>query len=162
MTIAEQLTFTAEALKPWAKENKGRVEIAKDAVHLLGMLATTPGAPRVVVMFDGEDKRGEYEELGRVDRKFMVIVSRGRGFSLDPAKTLVEGEAGGKALYDLYEGAREIVRGLVFDRNTTEGIPNFTQGMRFNLEENTVDALQINFTIGVQLPLHNQEENVEV
>jgi hypothetical protein len=161
MTISEQLKFVKEQLAPWAAEVKGRVEIAADAVHLLGILATTPGAPRVVILFDGEEKRGEFEELGRVDRKFMVVVSRGRGFKLDPGGALTEGVAGGKPLYDLYEECREMVRAMVFDRETTEGIPNFTGGSRFSLEEATVDALQINFTIGVQLPLHHQEEETE-
>ncbi len=159
MTISEQLTFIAAQLQPWAAEVKGRVEIAADAVHLLGILATTPGAPRVVVLFDGEEKRGEYEELGRIDRKFIVVVSRGRGFKLDPGAQLTEGQAGGKALYDLFEEARELVRDMVFDRTTTEGIPNYTGGSRFAMEENAVDAYQINFSIGVQLPLHHQEEN---
>jgi hypothetical protein len=71
---------------------------------------------------------------------------------------LTDGEAGGKALYDLFEEARELVRGLVFDRTSTDGIPNYTQGLRFTLEENAVDAYQINFTIGVQLPLHHQDD----
>jgi hypothetical protein len=81
MTISEQLKFLKEQLTPWVREVKGRVEIAADAVHLLGILATAPGAPRVVVLFDGEDKRGDYEELGKIDRKFIVVISRGRGFS---------------------------------------------------------------------------------
>lgn len=155
MTIAEQLQFVRDQLQPWAVEVKGRVEIAADAIHLLGLLATAPGAPRVVILFDAEDRRGEYEELGRVDRKFMVVVSRGRGFALDPGQSLTTGVAGGRPLYDLVEQAREMIRGLVFDRETTEGIPNYTGTVRFTLEENAVDAYQINFSIGVQLPLHN-------
>lgn len=157
MTIAEQLKFIAEQLKPWAVEVKGRIEIAADAMHLLGILATAPGSPRLVVMFDGEEKRGEYEELGRVERKFMVVVSRGRGFALNPGTSLTDGVAGGRPLYDLVEQAREMVRGMVFNRESTEGIPNYTGTVRFALEENAVDAYQINFSIGTQLPLHNQD-----
>ena len=41
--------------------------------------------------FDAEVKRGEYEESGRVDRKFLVIVSRGRGFTFDPGDSLTAG-----------------------------------------------------------------------
>ncbi len=158
MTIAEQLKFVAAQLKPWADEVKGRVEIAADAIHLLGILATSPGSPRCVILFDAEDKRGEYEELGRVDRKFMVVVSRGRGFALDPGQSLTEGVAGGRPLYDLVEQCREMVRGMVFNRETTEGVPIYTGTARFSLEENAVDAYQINFSIGTQLPLHNEPE----
>lgn len=156
MTISEQLKFILAGLQPWAVDAKGRVEIAADAVHLLGILASVPGAPRVVILFDGEDKRGEYEELGKVDRKFLVVVSRGRGFELDPGASLTLGSAGGRPLYDLYEECREVIRGLVFNRETTEGIPDFKSGSRFALEQVTTDALQIAFSIGTQLPLHNQ------
>lgn len=156
MTISEQLKFLKDQLTPWARDVKARLEIAADAVHLLGLLATSPGAPRVVVMFDGEEKRGEYEELGRIDRKFMVIVSRGRGFKLEPGDALTEGQAGGKALYDLVEEVREVIRGLVFNRETTEGMPNYLSTVRFDLPESTVDAYQINFQIGTQLPTHDE------
>lgn len=160
MTIGEQLAFVRDGLTIWAAEVKARVEIAADPVHLLGLLATSPGAPRVVVMFDAEEKRGEYEENGRVDRRFIVVVSRGRGFKLDPGDALLEGVAGGRPLYDLVEYARENIRTLVFDRETTEGIPNYLATRRLQLEELNVDAYQIEFSIGTQLPLHNTEAEV--
>lgn len=158
MTIAEQLTLIREHLQPWAEEVKGNVAIADDQAHLFSLLATAPGAPRIVIAFDTEAKRGEYEELGKVDRKFMVAVSRGRGFKLDPAENLIAGTASGRPLYDLIEEAREMVRGLVFDRETTDGIPDYLGISRITLEGANVDARSIDFTIGVQLPLHHQEE----
>lgn len=156
MTIGEQLQFIQQQLRPWADDTKGRLEIAADPVHLLGLLAVSPGAARIVILFDGEEKRGEYEETGRVDRKFLVTVSRGRGFKLDPGDALIEGAAGGKPLYDLVEEGRELVRALVFDRETTEGMPDYKATRRVQLEELTVDAYQIEFTIGTQLPIPNQ------
>jgi hypothetical protein len=152
MTIGEQLELTRDTLLPWAQEIKGRVEIAADPVHLLGLLGTSPGAPRIVVLFDAEEKRGEYEETGRVDRKFLVVVSRGRGFKLDPADALLEGVAGGKPLYDLVEEAREMVRQIQFEAATTEVRPDYKGTRRLQLEGMVVDAYQIEFTIGVQLP----------
>lgn len=152
MTIAEHLLFIAAALKDWAQETKGRVEIASDAMHLLGLLSTSPGAPRCVVMFDSEEKRGEFEESGGVDRKFLVIVSRGRGFTLE-GDSLVKGAAGGKPMYDLCEEVREIIRALRFtDAGATEVLPNYLATRRFTLEESATDAYQIEFSTGVQLP----------
>lgn len=158
MTISEQLTFIAEQLKPWANDTKTRVEIAADPVHLLGLLATSPGAARVVVMFDAEEKRGDYEELGRVDRKFLVVVSRGRGFALEPEQSLVEGVAGGRPLYRLVEEAREMIRAMRFSPETTESLPNYLATRRLQVEEAAVDAYQIEFQIGVQLPLEQPGE----
>lgn len=157
MTIVEQLKQIAAQLQPWATQENGRVEIAADAIHLLGILATKPGAPRVVVMFDAEEKFGEYEELGKVTRRFMIVISRGRGFALNPGDNLTEGTAGGKPLYELVEECREVLRAIVFDRTTTNGIPDYLSTIRFSLEENAVDAYQLNLAIITQLPLHNQE-----
>lgn len=157
MTIAEQLQFIAAALKQWGVETKARVEIAADPVHLIGLLATAPGAPRVVVMFDGEEKRGDYEESGGVDRKFLVVVSRGRGFTLEPGDALTQGAAGGKPLYVIVEEAREIIRALRFTEvDALEALPNYLATRRLQLEEAAVDAYQIEFSTGVQLPVSNE------
>ncbi len=150
MTIAEQLNFIADALKPWAEETKTRIEIALDPLHVIGLISTAPGAARVILMFDGEDKRGEFEESGRVDRKFLLVVSRGRGLTLQPGDALTQGVAGGKPLYDLIEEAREMVRALRFDE--AETIPNYLATRRLTLGDNLVDAYQIEFSIGTQLP----------
>lgn len=153
MTIGEHLKFIAAALTDWAQESKGRVEIAADPVHLLGLLGTSPGSPRCVVMFDGEDKRGDFEESGAVDRKFLVVVSRGRGFTLNPGDALTEGSAGGKPLYDLIEEGRETVRGLRFTaEGALETLPDYKGTRRLQVEEATVDAYQIEFTTGLLLP----------
>jgi hypothetical protein len=158
MTIAEHLEFIATALTDWAQETKGRVEIAEDPVHLLGLLATSPGSFRAVVMFDSEEKRGEFEESGGVDRKFIVVVSKGRGFTLQPGDALVRGSAGSKPLFNLVEEGREVVRGLRFtDEGALEAIPDYKATRRVQLEESTVDAYQIEFTTGVQLPIHANE-----
>lgn len=158
MTITEQLEHTRDSLKPWSDEIKGRVEIAADAFHLLGILATSPGAPRVAVLFDGEEKFGDYEELGKVNRKFIIVVSRGRGFRLNPEDSLIKGVAGGRPLYQLVEQCREMIRSIVFDRETTNGIPDYLGTQRFNFESSAVDAYQINIQILTQLPLRNVDE----
>ncbi len=157
MTISEQLEQLRDALVDWSVEIKGRVEIAADAIHLLGLLATSPGSPRIVIMFEGETKFGTYEELGKVDRKFMIIVSRGRGFQLDPAAQLIAGSGGGRPLYQLVEECREVLRGLVFDRETTNGMPDYLGTSRFAMEEAAIDAYQINLSILTQLPVHPDE-----
>jgi hypothetical protein len=152
MTIGEQLIFIRAGLRAWVEDIKGRVEVAADPLHALGLLATAPGAPRVVVMFDAEVKRGDFEETGRVDRQYLLIVSRGRGFKLDPGDALLEGVAGGKPLYDLVEEGREVIRALVFTED--ESTPNYLAARRVKLEDLTVDAYQLEFSVGTQLPIH--------
>jgi hypothetical protein len=152
MTIAEQLTMIREALDAWVRPLAGAARIAEDAVSLVGMLATAPGSPRALVLFDGEAKRGDIDELGRVDRRFLVVISRGRGLVDATEARLVETKIAGKPLFDLVEESREIVRAIRFDAETTEVIPSYVATRRTELDGLLVDAYQIEFSIGTQLP----------
>lgn len=158
MTIAEQLNQVADALKTWAAAQGGTAEVAADPFHLLAMLQHKPGSVRAVVLFGGEQKRGEFEETGAVDRGFSVILSRGRGFTAEPSASLVKGAAGGRPLFDLVEEARQQIRGLSFAEETTEVTPNYLGCELFpSAEGKAVDAYQLNFQIGVQLPAATPE-----
>jgi len=151
MTIAEQLKQISERLAPWAQSVGGRVEIANDPVHAFSILQAKPGAPTAVVQFHDEEKRGEYEEASMVDRTFHVIIYRSAGMKLGKGESLVAGTAGGRALYDLAEEVRELVRGISFDE-TTEVTPDYRRTQPYTFQDVTFDALQIEFTIGCQLP----------
>lgn len=158
MTIAAQLNQVATALDAWAKEHGGTAEVAADPFHLFALLGNKPGGVRAVVLFAGEAKRGEYEEQGAVDRSFGVIISRGRGFTLDPSASLVKGAGGGEPLYDLIEEARQLIRRISFDAETTEVTPNYLGCDLFPASEGKpVDAYQLNFSIGTQLPVASTE-----
>lgn len=152
MTIAECLRRVRDELAEWMLETGGTAEVATDAVHLVTLLSSKPGAARAAVLFDGEELRGDLDTLGRVDRRFLVVVSRGRGLLLDSGDrlTAVVG-AGGKPLFDLVEEAREVVRLIRFDEGTTEVVPRVSGIRRVEMEGMLVDAYQIEFSLGVQL-----------
>lgn len=162
MTIAAQLLAVRAALTAWARSLGGTVEIAGDPFHLLGLLQNKPGGLRVAILFQGETKRGEYEEAGLVDRNFSLVLSRGRGLAIEPADSLVATtpNAGGTPLFDLVEQARDLIRGLQFENTlviplaslTTEVTPNYLGSETFAVEGRPIDAYQLNFQIGTQLP----------
>lgn len=153
MTIGEHLKFIADALKAGGTESKATVEIAADAANLPGRLATAPGSPRLTVMFAAEQKRRACEETGAVDRHFLVVVSRGRGLTLQPGNALTEGASGGKPLYDLVEETRETLRNLRLTQpNALESVPDYQGTRRFPLPDSAGDAYQIEFSIGTLLP----------
>lgn len=160
MTIAEQLRDVRAGLAEWAQTCGASVEIAADAVHLWHLLKGKPGAVRALLLFESEQKRGEYEETGRVDRKFLLILSRGRGFTLDPADNLVEGSAGGLPMYDVIESARDAVRALNADPQdeTGERLVNYQQTVRVDAGELRVDAYQIEFSLAAQMLITNRPE----
>jgi hypothetical protein len=152
MKISEQLIQLSEMLSAWTKENGGAAAVARDPYHRATLLAATPAGARALIMFHGETKRGDYEEMGAVDRTFWVVITRGQGLRLSPGANLVEGNAGGKALFDLVEEARQLVRGISFAADTTEVTPNFKSIEPFNVEGYLLDAYKLEFSIGVQLP----------
>lgn len=154
MTSKDFITRIRDQIRLWLTEPGGEVEIAGDAVDLFGMLSAQPGGLRVVVWVAREQKRGEYEESGLVDRTVHIFVSRGRGFTLQPSDGLVRATAGArKPLYDLVEEVRDLVRGIDLDAETTEVTLDYKGFQPFDLPtERPVDAYQIEFSCGVQLP----------
>ena len=151
MTIAAQLGVVRAALAAWALNHRGTAAIAGDPVHLFSLLRSgVPGAVRALVIFQDELKRGEIEEAGFVDRTYVVIVSRGRGFTIEPSDSLVKTVGSGEALYDLVEGVRDVLRDLQFG-DDTEDRPDVKKITLFSMAEQLTDAYQIEFTIGCQL-----------
>lgn len=152
MTISAQLKQVAAALQTWAVQKGGSAEIAGDPFHLLSLLQHKPGSVRAAVLFAAETKRGEFEEASMVDRGFTVVISRGRGLAAVPTDSLVKGQGDGQPLFDLVEEARQIIRGLSFSADTTEVTPNYTGCEPFAVDGKAIDAYQLSFQIGTQLP----------
>src|SRR5262245_6999631 len=145
MTIAEGLNAVQQVLDAWAKSKGGAAEVAGDPLHLFGLLGLKPGGVRAVVMFAGDLKRGDFEESGISDLNFVVVLSRGRGFTLDPGASLVLGSAGGEPLFDLLEAARDLVRSMSFPEDETEVTPNYLGSEIFSTPDGKpADAYQLN------------------
>ena len=160
MTIAEHLEAVSEVLAPWAQDIGGRVAIAGDANHLWNLLAEKPGAFRGVLLFDVETPRGELDELGRVDRKYILVISRGRGFTADRGDNFTKGSAGGKALYEIAEEARELIRFAEVEspEDIDETRVVYLGTRRFDTGDLVTDAIQIEFQIAAGLPENREDE----
>jgi hypothetical protein len=150
MTIKNQLLAIQTALADWTTTNTGKSFIASDPYHIVFLLLQAPGAMRVCILFHAEQKRGEYEESGMVDRTYWVVISLGRGMKLAPGASLTEGVSGGKPMFDLCEDAREIIRGIQFD-SSTEVTPNWKGMEPFPIPGYLTDAYRLEFSIGCQL-----------
>lgn len=141
------------ALKSWADTHGGKVHIAGDPLHLFALLGDKPGGVRVAVLVRDGLKRGEYEEAGHEDVTYLVVLSRGKGFTMERGDNLVRGSGGGAPLYDLVEEARDVVRGINLDPETTEATFDFKRfGPYQNPFEILADAYELEFSIGRQLP----------
>jgi len=153
MTIDGQIRLLLKALEPWVAANAGSVKVANDKPHLFQLLGTNPGAPRAAVYFVEEKPRSRrFDDIaGRVDRKFWVCISRGRGFNAELGKSLTEGVAGGKPMFILVEEAREEVRGSR-QEDIDETRPYYKGTYPIELEGATVDAYYVEVVLAADIP----------
>lgn len=153
MPIADQLNSLRTTLNLWAADHGGACEIAGDIVHAFTLLQHVPGGIRAVLWYQGEEKRGGYEESRMFDRQFVVFLSRGRGFELNPGDNLTRTGAGDKVpLFHLVEEAHEVIHAFAFPAVETEGMPDIKAVRPFSWPSDKIlDAYQIEFTIGVDL-----------
>ena len=152
MTIAEQIKATLAALQAWGVDGRAVIAPATDPVDFFSILRTGPGRVRCAVLFRGENKRGEHEEAGVVDRVFWVGVSRGKGLQLNRADALINDGGAGPAMFDVCEEVRQVIRRIQFDGATTEGTPDYKSFAPLEVEGWLLDAYTLEFWIGTQLP----------
>lgn len=162
MTIKEQITALVTALNGWGKSTSSTAEPASDVVHFFGIitrgLSLKPGAIRLAVMFNGEIPRGDIEELGRVDRSYLIGISRGRGLSLQQSDSLIRDTGAGDPMFDSLEQIRETVLAAVFNAESgfgaPENIPYYRGLKRIEIEGMLLDAYQLEIQVAAQIPFH--------
>ena len=132
--------------------------MAHDLNHMWELAFVTSKVPRCIITFAGEDIRGDFTiaaQTSRVDRHFLVLVTRARGYSANRGDTLTEQINDSRPFYDLLEEARDLIRVLQFDPSVTEamdGDPVDYRGIKPALPEDyPLDAYMIEFSIGTQL-----------
>lgn len=155
-SIADQTKFIRDTLQAWLVLD-GKAFVAADAVHAWNLVFQKSTGLRVIVLYNGENARNNFEGgsiTGRVDRKFLVIVTRGRGFAAERGDTLTETVGNAEPLYNLVEQARDVCRSLVFDWNFCENPIDYIGIVPFPVPpELIVDAYQVEFSVGTQLGL---------
>jgi hypothetical protein len=155
MTIAEQLRVLHAAARGLAETNRGHAYVATDRGHVVSELLAKPGGFQCAVFWDTEDVRGEHSELGKVDRQFKVVISRGRGLRLETGESLTEGSAGGRPLYDLVEELRESIRSLRLETNgdDEDRLPGYAGSGPFEVQGYLLDAVEVRFRLPAQIPV---------
>jgi hypothetical protein len=156
-TIGSQLKTIQGALSDFASEDGGVAYIARDLRHMWQVAMQRTNTLSVIVAYNGEDARVNYEGgqvTGRVDRHFIVLLTRGRGMQQDRSLDLTDQVGNARPLYDLVDQATDIVRALVFDPYWVERTIYFNRVQPVQLSEAIMDAYQVEFSIGSQrLPI---------
>ena len=158
-TIKAQMTQIQSVLGDLvqAEGNKWAAFICSDLLHAWKILQDNSQSPKVLVVFSGETQRVNFPGgaiTGRVDRKFTVIVSRGRSYSAaDRGLPLYSDNQNARPLFDIVDEYRDACRALIFDENWCERPVDYLGTRPFSVEGigAIVDAYAIDFQVGVQL-----------
>lgn len=159
ITIADQLVTIKSALQPFINQlDSGNAFICSDLAHLWSKLWDKSTSTKILIMYAGEDIRGPFGTaavLGRVDRRFIVVVSRGRGINVsDRGALLYETVGNAPPLFDVVEQVRDQCRVLTFDADWCENPVDYKGVLLFATPPGLIiDAMQIEFSVGTQLPM---------
>lgn len=155
MSITEQAKDIAEGLAAWATAEKGKAFVASNIHDMWNQAFARSDGPRAIVAYNGETVRGDFgiaAILGRVDRNWMVAVTRGQGAGKERGAQLTETIGNARPFYDLVEEARDIIRTFELDANFCERPIDF-KGIRTMQMVNgqILDGYIIDFSVGTQL-----------
>lgn len=157
-SISMQCNWIRDVLSGWAKAEGGIAVVAHDPNEMWQLAFNNSQVPRCIICYLGEEIRGDFSiasVMSRVDRQFVVLVTRARGYTANRGDTLTEQVNDARPFYDLLEEARDLIRVLQFDASVTEaqsGDPVDYKGIKNALPEDyPLDAYMIEFSIGTQL-----------
>lgn len=165
MTISEQATNIVGVMQKWMQTVKGDVEVCYDLRQMWEVASQASDKVRVLITYGGEEIRGEFAQaaiLGRVDRKWIVALVRGRGFNTTPGLALATSQQNAPAFYDQLDTFRDILRSIYFDPNFCENPVDFRNIRPIAYgDETPLNGYMVEFTVGTQLPaLLSQPEDL--
>ncbi len=153
MKISQQAELIRAALDSWAASEKGKAAIVFDEMELWENMFTSVSAPRVLLCYQGERVRGDFSVaaiMGRVDRQWVVAVTRGRGLNAERGDSLTTTKGNARPFYDLVEEARDIIRGLT--GVSVESPVDFMGMEAAQRPDALTDAYLIRFSVADDLP----------
>lgn len=159
MTIKDQMIAMRDYFATLSQQDAGMPTcfICSDLVHVWKQLFNNPNSPKLLLYYAGETQRTTFPGgaiTGRVDRKFSLVVSRGRSLTAtDRGLPLTEDNQNARPLFDIVEQYRDACRAFIFDPNWCERPVDYTGTRPFSAEGTgaIVDAYAIDFSVGVQL-----------
>lgn len=159
MTIKDQMKVMYGVLGNYTLSEGGKWAcfICSDLTHVWKKLFDNPNTPKLLLYYAGETQRVNFpggSVTGRVDRKFTLVVSRGRSLSAtDRGIQLIEDGPNARPLFDIVDEYRDVCRGFQFDINWTERPTDYIGTRPFSAEGPgaIVDAYAIDYSVGTQL-----------
>lgn len=151
--ISSMTNDIQSALNTWAVEHQGVAFTAEDDQDKINIGFKNCVGPRILIAFIGEDKDDDMSELtGRVRRNFDIIITRGKLLSDPRNSALTKNQGPVKKFYQLVEGARDVVRNMIFPQPMVYNPPIYNGIRPNNQGQWLMDSYVINFSVLCQIP----------
>lgn len=155
MTINQIIQTVFTRCNSWSN---GQAYIASGRFDCWAWFKNKPGTLKVGIYAIGGTPRNNFPQASnltrREDDRFRVVISRGRGLQQVRSANLTDGSGGGTPLWDAMDDLRMAIMNLLFDPNTTERPHEYLGWGEWGGDMGVdIDAYQIDFSIGNQLPM---------
>lgn len=113
ISISQQASNILAVLQPYAQASGGTAEVVSNLQMLWLQASMATDRPRILVCYNGETSRGDFSVANvnhRVDRQWIVAVTRGRGWNSNRGDSLYKTVGTVDPFYDVVEEVRELLR----------------------------------------------------
>lgn len=152
-SISAQATQIAALLQPYAKKSGGDAQIVSNLKMLWMQAGMANDRPRILICYNGESIRGEFAVAAfnhRVDRQWVVAVTRGRGWNATRGTSLYKTVGNADPFYDVVEEVRELIRTMT---GVSEEFPvDFKRISPMSSENKALDSYAIEFSTSNDIP----------
>lgn len=156
--ISSMANYIAYQLNNWANAEKGIAVVAENLNEKV-----LPGwnnciGPKCLVVYEGEEMWGDpatADLVGWAKRTFNIIVQRGKILADPRNSNLTKGYSASKSFYQLVEGARDTLRGMIFPTNLVYNpvlYNGMTPGEQNEKNQWLLDSYIISISVLCQIP----------
>ena len=154
ITISQEANLIQEALQEWVRPYGGQAHIVSNLKDLWNQAALNSQTPRILICYNGEQSRGSFEQIARwhrVDRSWLVAVTKGRGYYSQRGDTLSNHLNVEMPLFDVVENVRDVVRFMETISEETP-MPDYRGIKPMQLGNLVVDGYLIEITTANDIP----------
>ena len=152
VSISNQAGQIALVLQGYAQSAGGVADVVSNLRDLWFQASQSSQKPRILICYNGESARGDFSVANynhRVDRQWIVAVTRGRGWLANRGDSLYKTTTQ-DPLYDVVEEVRELLRCMI---GISEEFPiDFKRISPMNSQNKALDAYAIEFSTANDIP----------
>jgi len=153
LTISQTAQQLKSQLSTWAVTAGGKAVVASNTKDMWEQASQNTQTPLVLICYNGETIRGERAVSAfnhRVERNWIVAVTRGRGWNTERGASLYTTTANADPLYDVVEEVRDAIRVMT---GISEEFPvEFQSISPMSSNNKELDAYAIQFTVAADIP----------